>query len=316
VVAAATAAGGVALSAGGAMFLMSKVTMAVVCAGALVLGALCLHEYNQLKSGRELLSLARAQHATREREVADAAARLASRRAELAAMSAPPTPANPGELERKRLDMIIRKAGLDGAYAPLFLRLKLSPVQLDAFKSLLVERVQSQTDALQLAKVEGVELASSAEVKELKREGAREVDARILALIGEQKFNDMLDYSSPWLPKYVMKHDWVGATAKLDLGAWEKGRSMADLWDQTGAEEEEVAWRNNDEIQFPQAFMDGAKALLTESEFHELQMEQEDTKASVRMAEIARAAAYAGRLKLSEKSKRDYATLPVNAINP
>jgi transcriptional regulator with XRE-family HTH domain len=93
-------------------------------------------------------------------------------------------PLTSDQQERVRLDTIIRKGELDTGYAMLFRQLRLPPQQLDTLKTLLVERNQAIYDARQLAKEEGVTIATLSEENEVLQAATAEIDHRIASALG------------------------------------------------------------------------------------------------------------------------------------
>lgn len=304
--AAAAAGAAVTIASGAATtILMSKVTMALIGAGVVTLAVLCLQQQQTLAAERAALAHAREQHATLEKEVSRVVAQVEQAQAELARLpnAAELPPPDPVEIERKRLDLIVRKGEMD-SYAPLFRHLKLSAEQVDAFKALLVERAQAIYDAGKLAEEEGVQFATLAEKEALEREAARTVDLRIAGLLGAEKAQQFADYLGPW-GGFATRPQW-SPDMKEDPADWERAKKLGDLWERTKRESAERAYAQNTIVPYPQAFLDGAKAIMTEAQYRELLAEQEGTKMRARMLEIERAAAYAGKLKLSKNSARDY----------
>lgn len=300
-VAAGAAAAG-ATTGVAATILMSKLTMALIGAGVVTLAVLCLQQQQTLAAEREALANAREQHAARLRETARVAAQVERLQADLARLpsAAELPPPDPVEIERKRLDMVIRKGELDISYGPLFRRLRLVPVQLDAFKTLLVERSQATYDANQLAKQEGLVVTRRREQDELSEQATRLVDAEIVNLIGAEGFAEFRNYERPFAT-----YGLLGARGVLvdEEAAWTKAKALADLWERTSGDRTIGGL----ESQLPAGFVEGARPILSPAEYRELLAEQESGRDLDRMAEIARAAAYAGKLKLSKGSQRIYA---------
>lgn len=312
---AATAAGSIAAGAGvggAAALLMSKVTMALIGAGVATLAVLCLQQQQTLAAEREALARDREQHATRQAEVARIVTQVERLQADLARLpsAAELPPPNPAELERKRLDMVIRKGEMD-SYAPLFRRMKLSSAQVDQFKTLLVERAQAIYDAGKLAEQEGVVLETLAETEEFKREAARSIDAQIANVIGTENAQLFADYERPY-GAFATRPRWDDAL-KEDPQDWERAKVLVDLWERTCSEVAETSLAQMSPLPLPKAFLDGAKAIMTDEQYRELLADQEASRIRARMLEIERAAAYAGKLKLSKGSAREYA--PKNANN-
>lgn len=304
---AATAAGTAAIgaTAGGATILMSKLTMALVGAGVVTLAVLCFQQQQTVAAERDALARARERHAARQAEVSRVATQVERLQADLSRLpnTAELPPPDPVEIERKRLDLIVRKGEMD-TYAPLFRHLKLSAEQVDAFKTLLVERAQAIYDANKLAEEEGVRFATLAEKRELEREAARTIDLRIAGLLGAEKAQQFADYLGPW-GGFAARPRW-SPEVKDDPADWERAKKLGELWDRTGRESAELAYAQNTVVPYPQAFVDGAKAIMTEAQYRELLAEQDGARVRARMIEIERAAAYAGKLKLGKNSARDY----------
>lgn len=306
----AVAAGAAATGAvvgGAATILMSKLTVALIGACVVTLAVLCLQQREALATERDALVRGREQHAVRQAEVARIATQVERLQTDLARLpsAAELPPPDPVEMERKRLDLVIRKGELDSHYAPLLRRLKLTREQADALKVLVVERNQAGYDAAQLLKAEGVDFQSAAERREFGREATAAMDRRIANLLGTEKFAEFTDYDRPYgifgaLP--VMNGE------PADETAWDRGKLLAALYDETcAAAEEESFARNDGLIVVSDVFLERARAIMTEKEYRGLLSENEAVRDRRRMDEIARTAAYAGKLKLSKGSQRDYA---------
>lgn len=303
---AATAAGAftAGAAASGGAILMSKLTMALVGAGVVTLAVLCLQQQRALATERAALALAREHHAARQAEFARMTAQVERTQAELARLPSAvelPSP-DPVEIERKRLDLIVRKGEMDN-YAPLFRHLKLSREQVDAFKTLLVERKQAIYDAGKLAEEEGVQLATFAEIEAFEREVTRTIDLRIAGLLGAEKAQQFADYFKPW-GDFATRAQ--GPDVKEDPADWDRAKKLSELWDRTARDVADQLFAQNAVVPYPQAFLDGAKAIMTEAQYRELLAGQEGMRIHARMLEIERAAAYAGKLKLGKNSARDY----------
>ncbi len=303
---AATVAGAAATVAGGAVttILMSKVTMALIGAGVVTLAVLCLQQQQTLATERIALAQAREQHAAREHDTARLVAQVERLQTDLARLpsAAELPPPNPVELERKRLDMVVRKGELDLFYAPLFRRLKLEPAQLDALKTLLVERNQATYDANQLAKQEGVEMLTYAEQKEFGRKASEAVDAEIVALIAPENFAMFSDFNRPYGAFGLLNQppERIDETER-----WDRAKKLGGLWERTNLHRSlEEAARGT----MAEEFIRGAKSIMTDAEIRELVEENDSAALHARMLEMQRAAAYAGKLKLSRQSQKDYAS--------
>lgn len=78
-----------------------------------------------------------------------------------------------------------QKAALDGRYADLFRRLKLSPAQIERLKDLLVERQSVAMDVMTVAREQGLdERDSRDQLRKLMQETEAGVNAEIEALLG------------------------------------------------------------------------------------------------------------------------------------
>lgn len=305
IAAAAGATAVVATTGAVTTILMSKLTMALIGAGVVTLAVLCLQQQQTLATERATLSRARELHAERERETARVVTQVERLQADLAHLPSADElpPPDPVELERKRLDLVIRKGELDTFYGPLFRRLKLAPAQLDTLKALLVERKQALYDASQLAKQEGLSIVSGREQDELSEQATRLVDAEIVNLIGAERFAEFRNYERPFATYGLLGARSVPVDEEA---AWAKAKALADLWERTSGDRTFGGF----ESQLPADFVEGARPILSPAEYRELLAEQESGRDLDRMAEISRAAAYAGKLKLSKGSQRLYAPRP------
>ncbi len=111
----------------------------------------------------------------------------------LAASAATPA-LTPAQQERQQLDTFIRKGELDSEYAPLFRKLRLPTSQLDALKTLLVERDQTRYNAIDLAVREGLSDIEPVEESKVADAANADLDARIDDLIGKQNGQIVRDY--------------------------------------------------------------------------------------------------------------------------
>ncbi len=82
-----------------------------------------------------------------------------------------------------------QKAALDGRYADLFRRLKLSPDQINRLKDLLVERQSVGMDVMAAAREQGLDGRNSREqLRTLMQEGEAAVNSEIQSLLGTEGF--------------------------------------------------------------------------------------------------------------------------------
>lgn len=304
---AATAAGAaVAATASAVGIFMSKIAVTLVGAGVVTLAVLCLQERQLLAAERGALGHAREEHAVRQADAARVTAQVGRLQADLARLPsvAELPPPNPTEVERKRLDLIVRKGEMD-AHARLFRRMKLSRTQVDSLKALMVERAQAIYDANKLAESEGMLFETLAEKEGLDREAARATDIQIANLIGAENFELFMSYEQPVGSAFEQRMRW-SADEQNDTAAQARADALRELWQRTGREVREQTYAQNTVVPYPQAFIEGAKTILTEAEYRALLEEQEGAQIAARMIEIERAAAYAGKLKLGKNSAREY----------
>ncbi|WP_438481553.1 RNA polymerase sigma factor [Oleiharenicola lentus] len=215
------------------------------------------------------------------------------------AVSAVAEVVDPVKLERRRLDLIVRKGELDADYTTLFWKLKLDPARLDAFKEMVVNRKQAIYDAQQLAKEDNLVIASYAEQQEIAREAARKIDMEISALIGSANYREFLRYENN--PYLKVPFDQLGQPE-----AMQRAEAMAALFDEYASEYNENKFSANTLWPLPDAFVERAKAIATPEEYKNMLAGQINTKAFLRMTDIAVQAAYAGKLKLTPGSAREY----------
>jgi len=99
--------------------------------------------------------------------------------------------------EYHKLMTIQQKAMLDGRYAALFRKLKLSPQQLEQFKQLLVERQTSMIDLMAVARAEGFDPRNNPEAyRKLMADTQAEVDQTIKAALGEATYAEYKNYEA------------------------------------------------------------------------------------------------------------------------
>jgi hypothetical protein len=97
--------------------------------------------------------------------------------------------------EMQRLMAIQQKGQLDSRYAALFKNLKLSPEQLDKFKTLLVEKQTALQDVLAAARSQGISLRDDPEgFRKMVADTQAEVDNSIRATLGDEGFAKYQNY--------------------------------------------------------------------------------------------------------------------------
>lgn len=88
-----------------------------------------------------------------------------------------------------------QKAGLDGRYADLFRKLRLSPQQVDQLKTLLAERMTASMDVMSAAREQGFGGRENRdELRQLMQATQAEIDAGIRELLGDQGFTQLQHY--------------------------------------------------------------------------------------------------------------------------
>lgn len=302
-----SAAGSAAvLGTGSLLMFKAQIAVLVVIAAAFTLGL--TFETNRRKSEEAALTRIRAEQDVQRREIARLNARAAIAEQTLQGLpsivAAPPP--DPIQLERKRLDLIIRKGELDQQYTDLFRRLQLEPATLDRFKGLLVQRNQAIFDAHQVLKVENVTLASYDEEQELERDAARTIDREIQALLSHQKFAEFDRYvSTQRIRRLVSTSDLTP-----DSASDRRVDQLVELFERTCPDFLNQSYGSSDPQVLPDAFLDKARSIVSEETYEHFMSQQKMSEATSRMNAIARAAAYEGKLKLNKSSARLYATPP------
>jgi hypothetical protein len=110
-----------------------------------------------------------------------------NRRSEMAALLNDP--------EVVKLMTAQQKTQLDGRYAALFKQLNLSPAQIDTLKNLLMEKQNAQRDVMMAARDTGLNPRENRdELRKLVEQSNAETDAEILAMLGQEKFNQYKTY--------------------------------------------------------------------------------------------------------------------------
>jgi RNA polymerase sigma factor (sigma-70 family) len=293
-----SAAGSIAtLAAGTVLMFKIQLGVLVVIAAALALGL--NFESTRRTMEEAALNALRTEQDLQRQEIARLGTRAAIAQQTLQSLPviATAAPPDPIQLERKRLDVIIRKGELDREYAGLFRRLRLEPAVLDRLKGLLVERNQAIYDAGQFAQQEKLVLVSQAEVRELQWEATRSVDREMEALLGKQKFAQV--------ERYLLTQPIRRAIETPDLTNDSEGdRRVAELvkiFEKTHPDYLSVG--NGPASQW-EAFLKNAKAVVSEETYDYLVSGREVLEAFDRMTAITRAAASEGKLKL-KGSERD-----------
>lgn len=99
--------------------------------------------------------------------------------------------------EYQKLMTIQQKARLDGNYAALFKKLKLTPQQLEQFKQLLVERQTSMIDLMSVARTQGLDPRTDpAAYRQLVESTQAEVDQSIKDALGESAYAEYKNYET------------------------------------------------------------------------------------------------------------------------
>ena len=243
--------------------------------------------------------------------------------ATLAAASTEVPPLTPEQQERRELDTFIRKGELDLEYAPLFRRLNLPPQQLDAFKTLLVERNQAIYDATKLAEKNGIVFASLAEQRALTDSVLGEIDARIASTLGSAHVATFREYLNlePYLrlSGHLANLDWSNQSfeTRYNSEADARAEKFARLLRDTAPDFPDLLYRGNGwPIPYPPAFTKAAAELLPPENHGLFQRHVEAVEIYRRLSEIARDAALQGRLQLSKSSARDHPSPETKPAQP
>lgn len=97
--------------------------------------------------------------------------------------------------EVQQLMFMQQKAGLDGRYAALFRQLRLSPADLEKFKTLLVEKQTAVMDVFAAARSQGLGGREGRdEIRQLMQDAQAEIDAQIKGLLGEPAYVQFQEY--------------------------------------------------------------------------------------------------------------------------
>lgn len=179
----------------GGFLLMTKLTSMIL--GAVVLGLASAVAWQWRENQQQQLALERqsAQRTTLEvasRRIDTKLAELEESRTTVARERAREAETlSPEQMERARLDLLVRKGELDQTHAALFRRLKLPARQLDELKTLIVERNQAEFDANKIAEAQGFSFVSAAERAAVLALATAEADRRIEALLGSKTFQEV-----------------------------------------------------------------------------------------------------------------------------
>jgi hypothetical protein len=99
--------------------------------------------------------------------------------------------------EAARLMASQQRGMLDTRYAALFKSLNLTPEQLAMFKDLLVEKQNAMRDVMSVAREQGLDFRGSRdELRQLVRQSNSDIDASIIAAIGQDNFAQYQNYDS------------------------------------------------------------------------------------------------------------------------
>ena len=304
---AGTAAGS---AASAALFstMIGKLQLALVCLVAAILATALYRERTQLEEQRAALQIAQQRQDWQRRETTQLARRHAVEETALRALPTPealPAP-NPIEVERKRLDLIVRKGELDSVWAPLFRRVHLDTHSLDRLKTLLVERNQAEYDAFQVAKVDGVEL-TPAEQQMVRRQADTQIDAQITTLLGPDKmkvfarYDTLQDRWSAPVPRTMLYDPQRDAQVDAIVDLWSKKRP--ESW---------ASMTREDFVKVERTFTAEAAEYYTPEERAEIERGAALDAVHNKMMAIVRPAAAAGKLKLAKGSAKFYPSAPVN----
>lgn len=97
--------------------------------------------------------------------------------------------------EMQKLAALTQRANLDGRFSTLFKNLRLSPEDLEKFKSLLVEKQSSAMDVMAAARAQGITGRENAgELRQMVRDSQAEIDESIRATLGEAGFAQYKNY--------------------------------------------------------------------------------------------------------------------------
>ena len=215
-------------------------------------------------------------------------------------------PLTPEQQERVRLDTIIRKGELDRDYAMLFRRLALPPRELDAFKTLLVERNQAVYDARQLAKEFDLELESLAEERALIAAATQEIDSRIETAIGSDRlktFHEFQDLSVYLFTAGGLVFDELDsrASAELDDQILHLARALRDA----APELAEQAFQNPSvAAPFSEPARLAVSTIAGQDARQRLERQEKQQQRWNRILEIQRDAVLAGKVPTSRVSGR------------
>lgn len=299
---AAVAASGSGVSAL-ATFIAGKVQIALVFIVAAILTATLYQERTRIAAERQKIAQTRPQREAAQHRFDQAKLRLASEIRALQALPAgePVAALDPVDVERKRLDLVIRKGELDSGYAALFRRVHLAPPVLDQLKELIVQRNQAEFDAQQVAKAYGEDLTPS-ELRQVRAEADRPIDQQIAALLGPEKmaeFNRYLTVSDLEIPREMLMDPARDAQVAAIAASYEKSFPPG-----AGVIAED------DRLARIRSLRTVAAQYLTTEEWEYFDNNERVIAAANVMNEIARSAALQGKLRLSKQSAKYYPSAP------
>lgn len=304
---------GVGTAAGAGLFTGAKLQLAAASVAiALTVGCALQYQKNRgLAEKLRTLENERTAAQSREKSAADRVdglrAKWTTAQQVAATTKAAAVPLTPEQQERQRLDTFIRKGELDGDYAPLFRQLKLPAAQLDAFKTLLVERNQAIFDAQRYAKEQDLSELSMAENRALTQTAVADIDPKIAAVIGAEKFQRFVEYEDLAFYRRAVTELAASSVEEYDTPECDQRiLRLAKLLSTTAPNfPDEVIRANGWPVDFPSEFVAQASAMLPGT----VEKFKNATEANAllrRMFEIAHEAALKGRLQLSKSSQRDY----------
>jgi hypothetical protein len=97
--------------------------------------------------------------------------------------------------QAQKLVALQQRAALDGRYAELFKKLRLTPAQLDQFKNLLVEKQSAMMDVMAAARAQGLDPRRDRdEYRALVAQTQAELDNNIQAVLGDGGFSEYQRY--------------------------------------------------------------------------------------------------------------------------
>lgn len=184
------------------------------------------------------------------------------------------------DAEYVRLSSISLRGGLDVIYGSLFRRLQLPRSDLEELKRHLIEKQIAMGDARRVAREYGI---PATEWPLLEAAAYREIDRQVLALLGDEKFQEYMKHHQSLPSRNRLRPLVVQlSAAEVPLEEAQMEALIGTLLDHEASED-----LDNASLEFPESFISLANNILDRDQFDIFVQFQEQRAVLGRMAEMA-----------------------------